>query len=204
MRRLRIAVSQRLDSVPNRQESRDCIDAKLPALLWGLGFQPLTMSSGITDLKEYFRELAPDGILLSGGNDIGTVKERDALEKAALDLACVNSLPVLGICRGMQFINHYQGGNQRKVEGHVAVTHKVFGPIMGRSGRTTNSYHNYGLQEADLGKDLEPVGWTQCGDVEAIRHRYMSWLGIMWHPERDSPTCAEDKKLIQDHFQRSR
>ena len=193
-------MSQRCDTVSGRNESRDALDIRLAALLWDLGFLPLPMASGIAAPADYLAALAPDGILLSGGNDIGSALLRDALEKAALDYAAYHRLPVLGICRGMQFINHYQGGGLRQVSGHTAVRHRIHGPLAGEDGREVNSYHDHGLHEDDLGDGLEAVAWADDGVVEALRHREQPWLGIMWHPEREEPVVAEDRELISHHF----
>ena len=193
-------MSQRCDTVSGRNESRDALDIRLAALLWDLGFLPLPMASGISAPADYLAALAPDGILLSGGNDIGSAPLRDALEKAALDYAVQHGLPVLGICRGMQFINQYQGGSLRSVPGHTAVRNRVFGSLVGDVGREVTSYHDYGLLDADLGDELEAVAWADDGVVEALCHRERPWLGIMWHPERDTPVAAADRVLITRHL----
>jgi len=161
---------------------------------------PLPMASGIAAPADYLAALAPDGILLSGGNDIGSAPLRDALEKGALDYAAYHRLSVLGICRGMQFINYYHGGSLRPVGGHTAVLHRVHGPLVGDDGREVNSYHDHGLHEDDLGNGLEAVASADDGVVEALRHRELPWIGIMWHPEREEPADAADRQLISYHF----
>ena len=193
-------MSQRCDTVSGRNESRDALDIRLVALLWDLGFLPLPMASGIAAPADYLSALAPDGILLSGGNDIGSAPLRDALEKAALDYAAYHRLPVLGICRGMQFINHYQGGSLRSVSGHTAVRHRIHGPLVGEDSREVKSYHDHGLLEDDLGDGLEAVAWADDGVVEALRHREHPWLGIMWHPEREEPVADADRVLAKRHL----
>jgi len=198
--RMRIAISQRRDAVTGRGEVRDALDERLAGLLWELGFLPLLLASGVAEPADYLAVLAPDGVLLSGGNDIGSAPARDALEWVALEYAAAQGLPVLGICRGLQMLNHFQGGALRPVSGHTAVRHRVTGPLVGSDGREVNSYHDQGLLDADLGDQLEAVGRADDGVVEALRHRRRPWLGIMWHPERDTPVARADRELITRHF----
>lgn len=183
-----------------RDEVREALDARLAGLLWELGFLPLPLASGVAEPADYLAALVPDGVLLSGGNDIGTTPARDALEWAALEYATAHGLPVLGLCRGMQMLNHFQGGALRPVSGHTAVRHPVTGPLVGDNGREVNSYHDQGLLDADLGDALDAVARADDGVVEALRHRSRPWLGIMWHPERDTPVARADRELITRHF----
>lgn len=200
MSRRRIIISQRRDAVAGRDEVRDALDQRLAALLWEVGFLPLPLAAGVADPADYLAALAHDGVLLSGGNDIGSAPARDVLEQAALEHASAHNLPVLGLCRGMQFINHYQGGSLRPMTGHTAVRHRVRGPLVGDAGREVNSYHDQSLLDANLGGELEAVAWADDGVVEALRHRRRPWLGIMWHPERDTPVADLDRALIEHHF----
>jgi gamma-glutamyl-gamma-aminobutyrate hydrolase PuuD len=200
LKRLRIAITQRSDAVVSRDEVRDALDTRLSKLIWELGFLPLPLVSEIDAPFEYLASVEPHGILLSGGNDIGSVLKRDTLEQAALDYALEQKLPVLGICRGMQFINHYQGGSLRTVNGHTGVRHRIYGTVVPRSGRVVNSYHNQGILASDLGDGLEPAAWADDGVVEALIHYDRAWLGIMWHPERECSLCSNDKEIIISLF----
>ena len=196
MKRLRIAISQRNDAIDGRNEVRDALDTRLAKLIWDLGFLPLPLTSGLDTPLDYLESLAPDGILLSGGNDIGCAPQRDAIEHATLDYASKHDLPVLGICRGMQFINHYLGGSMRAVTGHTAVKHQLHGPLVGNTLRVVNSYHDQGIYAEDLGDCLEAVAWTDDGVIEALRHLDKPWTGIMWHPERETSIKKDDSSKI--------
>jgi putative glutamine amidotransferase len=199
--RRRVLVSQRRDAAVGRDEVRDALDVRLSALLWKLDFLPMCLASSIDDHNAYLKALIPDAIVLSGGNDIGQTLERDRLESALLVYATEHRLPVLGICRGMQMINHHQGGVIREVSGHVARSHLVNGPLIDSSWSELNSYHEQGMFNADLGVDLEAVAWSNDGVVEALRHREWPWLGIMWHPERNTPIAYTDQLLIRRHLE---
>ncbi|WP_163575910.1 gamma-glutamyl-gamma-aminobutyrate hydrolase family protein [Halomonas faecis] len=192
----RIAITPRRDCYPARDETRDALDTRLAARLWSWGFLPQPLASGVSDTDAYLTALAPEGFLLSGGNDIGSIPERDALETAALRYAATHCLPVVGICRGLQMINHYQGGELRTIVGHAATTHAVSGPLTGSRSQRVNSYHGLGVYSDTLGADLAPLAWAEDGSIEALRHTTLPWLGIMWHPERDTPTHATDQALI--------
>lgn len=191
----RIVISQRRDAVPGRNEVRDALDVEWARIIWELGFLPVSLSSGIADVDAYLAELSPEAVLLSGGNDIGLAPERDRLEHGLLRHAERRGLPVLGVCRGLQMINHYLGGRLRPLPGHVGSRHRIQGPLA-PEGREVNSYHAMGIRPDDLGRDLEPVAWDDEGAIEAARHKRLSWLGIMWHPEREKQLCHNDQSMI--------
>ena len=123
----------------------------------------------------------PCAIVLSGGNDIGLHKDRDMTEMALLDYAYKNTLPVLGICRGMQMIATWAGEELKPVTGHVATRHNIFGTIE----REVNSYHNFTLR--DIPRGFELLAYDKEGEIEAIKHIDLKWEGWMWHPERENP-----------------
>lgn len=198
----RIGITQRRDAVPNRTEVRDALDVNWATLLWNLGILPIPLCSDIENTQAYLKALNLDGFILSGGNDIGEMVERDTLESAILEYSKIYKRPVLGVCRGMQFINHYQGGTLVEVVGHVATMHPVLMSswTVAYNIKQVNSFHNYGIVEETLGKDLIVLTETDDGMVEAIKHKTYPWLGIMWHPERD-PLANYNNNLIKEYFE---
>ncbi len=200
MKRLKIAVSQNVCQIPDRAEVREGLDTRLSTLLWELGFNPLPLSSNIKDTSSYLYEINPDGFILSGGNDIGSIPERDQLETAILDFSKSFKRPLLGICRGMQMINHFQKGTCIKVNGHASSNHFITGLITGYSNRTVNSYHNYGIKSKNLGRNLKILASSKDGVVESLCHTTYPWLGIMWHPERAKKVSVWDKRIIYEHL----
>lgn len=151
-----------------------------------------------------------DALVLQGGADIrksgeGPVDRRDAFEMKLLDAALARGIPVLGICRGMQFINVAFGGSLRRLdddvdapdpalhsnpESYEAHTHPVsiasgLEPIevYGGTGGEVCSMHCHAIDQ--LGSGLEVEAWCSIdGAVEAIRATDFSWVrGVQWHPE---------------------
>jgi len=96
------------------------------------GINLIPISNG-SDVKEYFDNISIKAIILTGGTDIGKREIRDQTEEKLLKTAIEKNLLVLGICRGIQFINHYFGGSSIKSikeeiknnVGHIATVHKI-------------------------------------------------------------------------------
>jgi putative glutamine amidotransferase len=197
----RIGISARLDTVLGRDEQRDALDVRWPSLLWDLGYMPLLLSSGLADVPAYLQALNLDGFILSGGNDVGSAPNRDRLEKGILNYSASRGLPVLGVCRGMQFINDYCGGSLVAVSGHVATRHKLAGEWAKTNGfLDVNSYHNQAIVAKTLSQMLVILATVEGGAIEALRHKTLPWLGIMWHPEREETPAKNDLALIKKHL----
>lgn len=195
----RVLISQRCDKIEGRDETRDALDMRFAPILWHLGFVAIPVPNDTPNQRAYVEGLGADAILLSGGNDIGAMPNRDATEAALLDLSAAESLPVFAICRGFQFLNQYQGGTLAEVDKHVATRHQVNGPMMPK-GRGVNSYHKMGISAAGLGCDLIPLACAEDGSIEAACHTSLPWLGVMWHPEREEELSHDDMQLMRQHL----
>jgi gamma-glutamyl-gamma-aminobutyrate hydrolase PuuD len=134
-------------------------------------------------------------LLLTGGDDLcevgGQTPERDRLEENLVRTAACAKTPVMGVCRGMQLIVRAFGGELQEVDGHVATTHHLLGPL---GGREVNSFHRWAVSRVPA--SLELTATTRDGSIEAIRHRTLPITAIMWHPERGEPFEAEDVRLF--------
>ena len=198
----KVLISQRSDFFPDRSETFDGVDKRFSEILWEMGFLPITASNSVGSNVSYIEALAPDAILLTGGNDIGTTPDRDATERAMLDFSIVKNLPVFGICRGMQMMNIYQCGSLISTQGHVSTRHLITGAFCIQS-REVNSYHNMSITEKTLGQDLEILASTQDGCVEAFSHKSLPWLAVMWHPERENPINNLDLDVLFNHIDKA-
>ncbi len=172
-------------------------------------------AGGVPFLIPHIPELAADaldaldGVLLTGGDDID-MRDFDQVLHAKADLmpplrqrgefALLRALdqrptlPVLGICLGMQLMGVHNGcpliqhlddvipNGDRHVGNKI---HSITGSI--GSGQVTSSHH----QALASAGPFETLALSDDGVLEAIRLANRSfYVGVQWHPER-----TQDQKL---------
>ena len=190
-----VAVSQRVDHYPERNETRDALDQCLAAFVAICGYMPVQVPNSLgRAIRDWLTVVQPAAVLLSGGNDIGQCAERDDTETTLLCYAHERHMPVLGICRGMQMLAHWSGTGLHPVQGHVRTRHCLAGEIVGE----VNSYHGFALATCPEG--FEVLARSEDGEIEAIRHHSLPWEGWMWHPEREENFAARDVQRIKALF----
>ena len=185
----------------------------------------------LTDDDAALRQLADtcDGFLLTGGQDVSpalygaapvpacgeTCPARDAMETKLLALALEQDQPVLGICRGIQFLNVYLGGTlyqdlpseyadrsvshsqslpSSKATHAVAVAEEsLVRRITGSDTLWTNSFHHQAVR--DVAPGFRATACTRDGVVEAIEplDLRIRVLGVQFHPE--AHTAAGDTTM---------
>ena len=194
-----IAISQRVAVAAPFGERRDCLDQAWIKFMTTCGFIPLLVPNDEQAAQWLCKAVPISGILLTGGNDLsaygGDAPDRDVTESILIDTADKMALPVLGVCRGMQVIQHRFGIRLERVAGHVAQRQII--SIDGESAEV-NSYHDFGAKETR--PPLEVWAVAEDGVVKAVRHATGRMMGIMWHPERLSPFAPRDISLFQQFF----
>jgi len=194
-----VAITQRVTVVPEYGERRDCLDQAWPRFIAACGLLPLPLPNVVEVALAMCGDSDLAGLVLTGGNDLaalgGDAPERDATENALLDTAESRGLPVLGVCRGMQLIQQRCAVPLQRVEGHVSRRQLVH--IDGEPTEV-NSYHRFGARESR--PPLEVWAVAADGVVKAIRHTARPTIGIMWHPERNTPFAANDVALFRRVF----
>lgn len=192
-----IAMTQRVDCIEAVGERRDALSQEWIGLAEACGFSPLLLPNHLLTVCELIEVRKPDGIILTGGNDLvaygGNAPERDALEQFLIQYSQEQKIPLLGVCRGMQMIMDQFGIELRKVEGHVRMEHLL------SNGDTVNSFHSWGAVSCQ--RPLLPGAWSADGVLEAVTHQDCPWIyGIMWHPERYHPLRQQDIQFVKEVF----
>jgi len=171
------------------------------------------------------------GIVLTGGHDVspalygedpiascGSVsRERDAMERVLLKQALERDLPVLGICRGLQFLNVFLGGTLYQdlptqhpsdtehhqkppydMPAHQVSIRKDSGlyRLLHLDGLAVNSYHHQAIkQKADR---LKTMAVSEDGLIEAAEmpDRRFVWA-VQWHPEFSYRRDDSSRKIFE-------
>ncbi len=193
---------------------RFCLHRAYANLIWQCGGVPVALPFS-ADQSASAKELCEtvDGILFSGGGDVHPKyygsqvedsatfcpePERDVFELALFDVAIRKSIPMLGICRGIQLMAVALGGGLlQKVKGHSGgVLHRaVWEKTNAKTPPLLNSYHCQAV--ADVCEGAEVFVRTQDGLCEGIRFTdHPFCVGVQWHPERQK--SEYDIALVSD------
>jgi len=171
-----------------------------------------------------------DGFLFTGGQDVspelygmkdatGTIissPERDRMETLLLEKALQADKAVLGICRGLQFINVFLGGTlwqdlpshypsdivHRQGKPYDVPTHKValegeLKALLGKDILEVNTLHHQAVK--DISSDLTPMAIAPDGLIEAVQMvgKRFVWA-VQWHPEYMFKTDADSLAIFSE------
>ena len=208
----RLGITQRVENIKAYGERRDCLDQRWSALSLKLNYLPIPLPNISGELVSELLDMhCLDAIILSGGNSIAEydpkasdeAPERDAFESALIDAAILRSIPILGVCRGMQIINVHFGGYLSGIEGHAGTRHSVIAEAGYSSliSHDVNSFHDWMIGRDQLSSSLTSIVRDQAGNIEAFVHNSKSIAGIMWHPERELIFREQDINLLRKLLQ---
>lgn len=195
----------------------------------------LPLSSDEGDLEHLVKMC--DGFLFTGGHDVSPAlyqekllnksvvccSRRDAMEKIVLQKVLELDKPLLGICRGIQFLNAALGGTLYQdlpterpsvMEHHQQAPYDV--PVhrvkilkdsplfqcLGVEELLVNSYHHQAVRR--MSPMLKPMAVSEDGLVEALYmpgHRFV-WA-VQWHPEFSYKTDVSSIQILQEFVRMS-
>ncbi len=191
-----VGITQRVAEMQPHQERRDCLDQRWIAFLQECEFTLVPLPNDLKTAQSIVTEINMAGFILSGGDNIQQPEtEREKVERYLLDYSISEKIPVIGVCRGMQFMHVYAGGALEHVEKHVRENHVL---DLNGTKQQVNSYHEYGFREPAAG--FEVLARAEDGVIEAFTNKKNLWFGQMWHPERENPFYAHDIETFKRAF----
>jgi GMP synthase (glutamine-hydrolysing) len=146
------------------------------------------------------RELAPKGLILSGGPASVYADGAPRCDPQLFDLG----IPVLGICYGMQLMCDVLGG---RVQGHpvrefgrahlTISSNKEADDLFAGINRETEVWMSHGDQVVTVSDHFIPLARTETCPHAAVKHRQRPLYGLQFHPE---VTHTPDGKTILANF----
>ena len=165
------------------------------------------IAPSVIDLVSDYVSMCDAVLLIGGVNDIdpslygaklngskGCNINQDQFELAVLKEAILQNKPVLGVCRGMQLINVYFGGDiiqhldssdlhlqYEKQEESVHDIDIAKSKIFNDAKVEVNSVHHQACQHVP--DELNITAYSEDGVIEMFEHKTLPILGVQWHPE---------------------
>ena len=172
----------------------------------------------LTNTSEQVDKVAKsvDAVVLTGGDNDPTGK-RDKFEKAMVERMLAQKKQIFGICRGMQMINHFLGGEVIEMQTDQKKLHKTatycrdcsqtqhsvildenskLAKILGKTEIRVNTNHNFAVGK--LADGFVITGWSPEDNIPEVMEmkKYPKFfLAVQWHPEFLS--TDDDVKMLR-------
>jgi GMP synthase (glutamine-hydrolysing) len=154
------------------------IDRRVRELDCETMFLPIDTSFDL--LKEF------NGVIISGGPD--SVFKDDSIKCDSRLFLGNESLPVLGICYGMQLMNFYYGGEVKRLsvreDGQTKITIDNTIDIFTGLNSEEEVLLTHGDSVTTVPNDVIVIGRSSVA-ISAIKHNRLQQYGLQFHPEVD-------------------
>lgn len=218
-----IALITQREQKDSHGTSIDVMESDYIRFFEALDVKVWVVSNFTRDVEALFDTMKVDFVILTGGGSIpneyyGHVanepqqENRDRVEKTLLEECMKREIPVLGICRGMQFINGYFGGKVEKfsdlpIPRPNGRDHAVYSEFL-QKNIMVNNFHNDGIMRDGLADGMKPFAIdSDNGVVEAFCSERKKILALQWHPERRFESVEakeESRRIIMDFINKYR
>lgn len=159
---------------------------------------------------------AVDAVVLTGGDDDPTGR-RDKFEKAMVERMLAQKKQIFGICRGMQMINYFFGGEVIEMQPEQKKLHKTatycrecnqtkhrvildenskLAKILGKTEINVNTNHNFAVRR--MADNFIVTGRSPEDDIPEVmemKNYPKFFLTVQWHPEFLS--TDDDVKMLR-------
>ncbi|MDO4569285.1 MAG: glutamine-hydrolyzing GMP synthase [Planctomycetia bacterium] len=129
------------------------------------------------------REIAPKGLILSGGPCSVYEEGAPQCDPAIFDLG----IPTLGICYGIHQMTHHLGGRvigaPSREYGHAIISLAKSSPLWEGVSQSTRVWMSHGDQIATLPEGFEALASTDTCAFAAMGHCSKPLFGMQFHPE---------------------
>ncbi|MFC7685209.1 gamma-glutamyl-gamma-aminobutyrate hydrolase family protein [Ureibacillus sp. GCM10028918] len=211
-----------------------CINEAYVKSVLQAGGIPVNIPFGVESDAEQLLE-GIDGLLLTGGVDvhphffdeephinIGDIMlERDEVELELTEAALKKTMPIFGICRGIQLLNvalggtlyqdinsqyehtpilHKQNARRKEASHYIEITKgSKLHESIGKEKIAVNSFHHQALKKVpDI---FEITAKASDGIIEAFEIKdYPYCVGVQWHPEEMAIAGDEHAKNLFKSF----
>jgi len=169
-----------------------------------------------------------DAVVFTGGHDVtpalygeekdcqtGNYEPRDIEEASFFGIALRRNIPLLGICRGSQFLTVMSGGKLHQHIGNHSLSgvHEIITPLSNTVDRIhVTSTHHQMMDVSDLraGRDYELLAWADNlaglgAEPEVVEYFKTKALAVQFHPEYMPEYSSGYKyyqELIHSHLSR--
>ena len=212
---LHALITQR-EGVNDYGDPTDILEAGYVKFYESIGFIPRPVANHTKNFERLFDEKIDLLIVVGGGalapqwydrpHEETVQKNRDRMEEKLIHYCVNHGIPIIGTCRGMQYINVLFGGRlayhpdllcpRERGEDHMVRLLKENRSI------EVNNYHKDVIFEDSLADCFEPIAIDEDNHtIEAYQSESMKILGIQWHPERSFASTDgidETRRLVRD------